>query len=140
MGLILMALFFVAMFFILGGIFKILAWLAPVLIVLAVIINYRTVINYGKTLWSLLRRNPLMGILGVVLTVIAFPVVSAYLFGRSLFDRKLRRLEQDYTRRKQGEFVDYEEIVEDDDHLELPELKRRQPRSRDDDYIDWEKP
>ena len=81
----------VALFFLARAVFTVLAWIAPVLLVLSLIINYRTVLNFGKWLWQLIRRSPLMGILAVILVVVGFPVVAAFLFGKSFIDRRMRQ-------------------------------------------------
>lgn len=139
MGIVMMVVFFVFLFFILGGLFRILAWAAPVLLILALLINYRTVINFARSIIRLLVNNLLWGILAIVLVVLGFPLVAGYLFVRSLLDRKVRKLEKDYLRRKKGEFIEYEE-VDEKDRLDLPNLP---PQSRDseyDDLFDEEKP
>ena len=137
-GLFVMVLVLIAVFFILQGVFKILSWIAPVLLILAVIINYRTVVNYGVTIVRLLRTRTLLGILAIILTVIGFPVVAAYLFGRALLDRKVRRLTQEYEQRREDQYVDYEDLTERSDRLELPNLERRKTDSSD--YEDFLKP
>ncbi len=112
----------VALFFMARVVYWALAWIAPVLLVLTLIINYRTVLNFGKWLWQLLTRSPLMGILAIILIVIGFPVVAAFLFGKSFIDRRMRQYMEE-----QGmidEYVEYEEVP-DDDPLELPQLDKR---------------
>ena len=122
---------------ILQGVFRILSWIAPLLFVLAVLINYRTVIGYGRTLLRLLKEQTLFGILAVILTVIGFPVVVAYLFGRSLVDRRIRLLGREYEKRREGEYVEYEDVTEDSDKLELPDFERRRERRSDyEDFLD----
>lgn len=112
----------VALFFLARAVFTVLAWIAPVLLVLALIINYRTVLNFGKWLWELLLRSPLMGILAILLTFVGFPVVAAFLFGKSFIDRRMRQYMEE-----QGmidEYVEYEEVP-DEDPLSLPQLDKR---------------
>ncbi len=111
----------VALFFLARAVFSVLAWIAPVLLLLALIINYRTVVNFGKWLWELLLRSPLMGVLAILLTFVGFPVVAAFLFGKSFIDRRMRRYMQE-----QGmidEYIDYEEVP-DENPLTLPELDK----------------
>ncbi len=136
MGLIFMILFFVMLFFIARGIFTLLAWAAPVLIVLALIINYRTVLGYLKYLWNLLRRRPLMGILGIVLTGIGFPIVSGFLLGKAVLDKRIQSFQQQMQRHYEGELVDYQEVTEDAEILELeapPPVEK--PRNTYDDFF-----
>jgi len=120
--------FFILLFFMMRGIFTILAWAAPFLLIAALLINYRTIINFGKWLYRLITRNPIVGIVAVILCVFGFPVVAGFLFGKSLLDRKVRSLLDE--RNPQDEFVDYEEIS--NESLELKQLERREARERND--------
>ena len=82
-----------------------------------------------KWLWSLLSGSPLMGVLAVVLTVIGFPVVAAFLFGKALVDRRMKSYMEE--RGMIDEYVDYEIVEEEDpDPLTLPTLEERERRSR----------
>jgi hypothetical protein len=140
MGLIIVILFFVALFFIARGIFNILAWAAPVLIVAAVLINYKTVLGFLKYLWDLLRRNPLMGILGVILTIIGFPIVCGFLFGKAILDRRIDRYQKAIQRHREGELIDYEDVTEREvrsDVLELDPLSAKEdPKNTYDDFFE----
>lgn len=120
--------FFVLLFFMMRGIFTILAWAAPFLLIAAVLINYQTIINFGKWMYRLLRRNPIVGIVAVVLSVLGFPVLSGFLFGKSLLDRKMRLLLEEQN--AQDEFVEYEELS--NEPLELKQLERRESQERSD--------
>ena len=119
--------FFILLYFMMRGIFTILAWAAPFLLIAAVLINYKTIINFGKWLYRLIRGNPIVGIVAVVLCVFGFPVVSGFLFGKSLLDRKMRLLLEEQEPR--DEFIDYEEIS--NDPLKLKQLERREDQERD---------
>ena len=114
--------FLILLFFMMRGIFTILAWAAPFLLLAAVLINYHTIINFGKWLYRLIRGNPIVGIVAVVLCVFGFPVVSGFLFGKSLLDRKMRLLLEAQT--EKHEFTEYEEIS--NEPLELKQLERRE--------------
>jgi hypothetical protein len=128
----------ILLFFLAKGIFNLLQLVAPVLIILTLLINYRTVVNFLKYMLNLLRRNPLVGIVGVVLCVIGFPILSGVLFFKSIFDRKVRKLEKEYHKQKEGEFVEYEEVIRDNDEetIELPPLEKRGRDSATDPYKD----
>ena len=120
--------FFILLFFMMRGIFTILAWAAPFLLIAAVLINYRTIINFGKWLYRLIRGNPIVGIVAVVLCVFGFPVVAGFLFGKSLLDRKMKLLLEEQN--PQDEFIDYEEIY--NEPLELKQLERRENKEKSD--------
>jgi hypothetical protein len=130
-GFAFMVVIFVTLFFLAKGIFTVLSWVAPVLIAGALIINYKTVLNFIKYMWALLKRNPLGGILGIVLSVIGFPILSGVLFGKAILDRKVKKLSEAYRAREEGEFVEFEEIIKDDVELHLPPIEKS-PRARND--------
>jgi len=130
--------FLVLLFFIAKGLFKILTIAAPVLIVLALIINYKTVVNYLRFVLGLLKRNVLSGIITILLSIVGFPILSGILFGKSILDRKVRKLQQAHEVREQGELVDYEEVIrpEREDHLNLPPLEKQKQEAKDNPYKD----
>jgi len=130
-GILLMVFIFVALYFIAKSIFTLLSWLAPVLLIGTAIINYKVLTGYGKWLFNLLKKNPLFGILAIIMTVVGFPVVAGFLFAKALLYRKADQMKQEYETQTQGELIDYEEIEEDTIvPLELPPIKRTQPKVR----------
>jgi hypothetical protein len=120
-GLLLMALIFVGLFMLAGFIFRILAYLAPALIILALILDYKVVLNYGKWLINTVKRNPVLGIAAIVLTVIGFPLVSAFLAGKAFLTRSAKKGRRQQEGETPGEYIDFEEVEEEP--LELPELR-----------------
>lgn len=137
MGLIMVILFFVLLFFIAKGIFQILALAAPVLIILALIINYRTVLGFLRFIWDLLRKRPLVGVLAILLSIVGFPVVCGFLFGKSIFDRRIRRIQKEVKYRREGKLIDYEDVTEDAEVLELETLpNKRESKNMYDDFFE----
>ena len=128
----------VLIFFIAKGIFKLLYFAAPVLFLLALIINYRTVVNFFRWLFGLFRKSILTGIIAVVLAIVGYPVVSGILFGKAILDRKLRKLQQAHQAQRQGEFVEYEEVIkpELERPLDLPPMEKPKPTPKDNPYKD----
>jgi len=135
-GVIFMILLLVGLFFIAKGIFTILMWASPFLLAGALIVNYKTVLNYLKFLLSLFQRNILAGIIAIVLSVIGFPVLSGVLFGKALFDRKIRRLHQAHQNQVAGEFVEYEEVIkpQQKETLDLPPMEKSEAEKKDNKY------
>lgn len=130
-----MILFFVGMFYIVGGIWKLLTWAAPVLLLIALILDYKTVLNYGKWLLSLVRRNPLTGIGAIILSVILYPLVFTYLLARAYLSKKIRKMQSDYETRQQGEYTEFEVIEERPLEIDNPPVRRtteEPPRPRTD--------
>ncbi len=123
MAALVMIVFFVAMFYIVGGIMKLLAWAAPILLIVACIFDYNTVLNYGKWLISMVKRNPLMGIGAILLSIIAYPLVFTYLLARAYLTKKIKGMQADYETRQEGEYTDFE--VVDEKPLEINSPPRR---------------
>lgn len=138
LGFVLMVAVFVALFFIAKGVFTLLAWAAPVLIIAALLIHYRTILNYLKFILSLLQRNPLGGILGIILSVVGFPILAGVLFGKSILDRKVKRLRQAYEAQERPEFTEYEEVIrpEREQRIELPPLEPKPRDTKNNQYED----
>jgi len=137
-GFAFMVLLFLGLFFIAKGVFNVLGWIAPVLIILALLINYRTVLNYLKFMLALLQRNPVGGIIGILLSFFGFPILAGVLFGKSILDRKVKKLNDAYRAEKEGEFVEFEEIIKPnrETKLDLPPLEKQAPIKKDNQYED----
>lgn len=131
-GLLIFVVVLVALFMLARFVFRILAFLSPALIIAALILDYKTVTGFGKWLIDQVRSNPLLGIAAIVLTVLGFPLVSAFLAGKALLTRNVRKAREEQEQQQRGEYIDFEEL--DDQPLELPELsemKRREEERRE---------
>ena len=117
------------LFWVAKSILKLLAIAAPVILLAAVIINYRVVLGYGKWLLEAFKRNPLFGALAALFTFIGFPLVSVFLLIRAVTSKGL----QNSFSQKKGEFIKYEEVQED--FLDISELKEHKKKI-DNDYND----
>lgn len=116
----------IALFWIARTVFQLLAFAAPIFLIITLVLDHKVVLNYGKWLWQLLQSNTLMGIVATILTVFGFPVVCFFLFGRVILSRKIRKMEEDYQREQLGEVAEYEIIEEEVEsaELELPPLEK----------------
>jgi hypothetical protein len=135
-GFIFLVLLLIGLFFLAKSIFTLLAWASPVLILGALILSPKTILNYLKFVLTLLHRNPLAGIIAIVLSVIGFPVLSGVLFGKAILDRKIRRLHGAHEASQAAEYVDYEEVImpEKKDMLDLPPIEKQQAEKKDNRY------
>ena len=123
-GVLTMVLVFVGLFYIGIGITKLLAMIAPILLVVTAVIDYKVILNYGKWLLNLLRKDVLMGIGGILLTVFGFPFIAAFLFVKALLYRKVKKMNQAFEEKTEGEFLEYEELEEKaPSPLELPTIE-----------------
>lgn len=121
------------LFWLAKSIFTILAWIAPALLIAAVIIDYQSVIGYGKWLLHNLRYRTLNGIIYTLLTIVGFPVVSFFLFGKALLKKKMKTLEKAQVQQREGIYTEYEIMEENKQTLELPPIEK-QKKQADSDY------
>lgn len=111
----------IAVFFIARGIFWLLSLVAPILLIAAAIIDHKVIVNYAKWLVDLTKRNILVGLAAIILSIIGYPVVFALLLGRALMNRKLKDMESQERIHRDGELVDYEELESKPSPVELPD-------------------
>lgn len=137
-GFLVLIAFIAGIFFIAKGLFKLLYIAAPVLIILALLINYRTVVNFFKWLFGLFKRSILTGIIASILTIIGYPIVCGLLFGKSILDRKIRKLQEAHRAAREGELVDYEEVIKPrrEEKFELPPIEKPTPTPKENPYKD----
>jgi hypothetical protein len=133
-GVIFLVFALMAVFWLARGIFTILAWLAPILLIATLIIDYRIILNYGKWILHQLKTNTLVGVGMSLLTVLGFPIVSFFLFGKALLKRKMKSLESSYRAERAESYSDFEIVDEDVPTLELPPLERKREKTSYDDY------
>lgn len=133
---ILMGVFFlVTLFFVARFIFRILYFLSPIFLIAALVIDHKVVLNYGKWLIKLVKQNAVMGIGAILMSVFGFPLVSVYLLGRALFNKRIKEAEQAFEVQTKGEVVEFEEL--DSEPLKLRELEEETPkRKADNEYED----
>jgi small-conductance mechanosensitive channel len=135
-GFIFLMLILVGLFFIAKGAFRILTFAAPVFLLLALIINYRTILGYFKFILSLLQRSTLTGIIAILLSIIGFPVLSGILFGKAIVDRRIRKFRKLHEANESPEFSEYEEVIKPShkEDLELPPIEKSQTEKKDNRY------
>ena len=134
-GILLLVAFFVAIFFIMRGVFFVLQWVAPALLVAAFIIDRRVIIDYVKWLGRKVKSNPLFGIGAILFTIFGYMLVFPYLFAKTVFKKKLKEVHRQYEIQEEGEFIDYEEVSDEPSGsipLELPRLERRERKKQND--------
>ena len=127
MSMVITVLFFIALFYVAQFVFKILWAISPILFIAALIIDFRGVMNFGKWLINVGKKNLMTGIVAVLLCIIAFPLVALFLLGKALFKRKLKDAQGKYQEAddipKDAEYIDYEEVVEEEPRMELPPIR-----------------
>jgi len=139
-GLLSLALFMMLAFFLFKGIFWILNLVAPVLFIATLIMDYTVVTDFVKFLSKLVKESPLMGILAIVVSLVAYPFTAGFLFFKMLMRRAIKKVQQPRQQtNSNGEpvndlddegYADYEEI----ETLELPEIEVKKAETRNNDY------
>lgn len=135
LGMVLLVFGFIALWFIAKSVFSILAVAAPFLIIGALLVNHKTVINYGRFVWDMLFRNWIVGIALILLTIFGFPVVSGFLFAKSFLDRKVGKMVKEQEKQIRGEYVEYEDVTEEEEKLELPPIEKEKKQNEYDDFF-----
>jgi len=106
--------FFIAFFVLAYYLFiKMVVWLyyaTPILLIIALIINHKHVFKYFGNLLLQVKRDPVSGVLRLIVRILALPFVSLWLILSGYFFRKMTAFEQK-QRPKEDEYTDYE-IVE----------------------------
>jgi len=134
LGLLVFVLILVGLFWIARIFFTLLYYASPFLLLATLFLDRKVILNYIQWLSGLVKRNALLGILAIVLSLVGFPVVSGYLFVRALLNWRLRKMEKEVESRQRGEYVDFEEL-QSPDELDLDPPSRAE-RRRDEDERD----
>lgn len=87
-----------------------LAFVAPVLLIAAMVLNIKTIRNFGKYLVQITRVKPLFGFSLILLSIIAFPVTCLILFLRSRSQWVKRKKANDEATSDGSEYIDYIEL------------------------------
>lgn len=126
--LLILAVFFTALFFLAKGIFWLLSIVAPILLIITLILDYTVVTEFLKFIWKLLKDNTLIGILAVFLVVFGYAFVAGYLFFKALGKRTVKKVFEK-ARSEENVFTEYEEVKEEENFLELPPLPKKQSQA-----------
>lgn len=101
-------------YYLLQGLYYLLLWAAPALLILALIVNWRVYPDTIKNWLKTMETSPLSALLSLALVVLVFPFFSLYLFLKALGYRRIaqfrRQFEEAETPREEEEFVDFEEL------------------------------
>jgi hypothetical protein len=129
----------VALWFILKGLYKILFWASPALIVLALIVNWRAVRDTLKNWLHTMETNPVVGLLNAALAVLLFPFFTLYLFVKALGYNKIEQMQREFgqAQRAEEEFVEFEELestlkggAKAEEPLERQTLPEKEPEQK----------
>ena len=124
----------VAAYYILKGLFALMFWAAPVLFLLAILINWKSVADTGRNYLRLLESNPVGGLLLGALSVVGFPVLALYLFLKAVGANSTRPAGTPFGNPPQNpepedQFVDFEEL-ESRQKNKPPVVPDKEPRDK----------
>ncbi len=107
-----LALLIFGAYYAIKGLYYVLYWAAPALVVLTLIINWRVIPDTLKNWLKTLETNPVSGLVLAAFAVLAFPFFTLWLFLKALGYRKLEKMKREYGSYEppKDEFVDFEEI------------------------------
>lgn len=136
-GIVVGVLFILGLFYFLKFLFNLLWILLPVLLIVTAVIDYKVFLSYGKWIVRLFQRNWVAGAVAGFLSVAGAPVVTLFLLGKALFQKKVKEAKTAHEEQVQGEYVEFEEM--ESETLELPQLEpkkqqQQQPSTDEDDY------
>lgn len=141
-GLIMLVIGLALAYFILTGLFKLLFILSPILLIAGIAIDPKGALSLGKSIINISKKNPLIPIGVILLSAINFPVIpgviaalgGGFLLSKYFVKKKIKKVfnqHVDQGVQETEEFVEYEEVSDDDDFLKLPPLDTKaEPQSK----------
>jgi predicted membrane protein len=127
-----LVLFLLLMYYFVTGLFTLLNWAFPVLLIGALLLDYTVVTDYGKFIFKLLKENILFGLIAILFTIIGYPAVAGYLFFKAWARRSLKKVvgKMESERNKYDEYEEIKPIKEEDDFIILPKIEKPQEVKR----------
>ncbi len=135
----------ILVYLVIKGIFTLLFWLSPILFIAGVAIDPNGALAMGNSLVNLSKKNPLIPLAIVILSALWFPLVpgilgalaGGFLLTKALVKKKIKKVFNQHIPQKESEeFVEYEDVTEDESFLELPEIEKeiKQGKQRGNEY------
>jgi len=142
-SIIMLALGLLLAYMVVKGVFTLLFWLSPILLVAGVTIDPKGALNISKSFLNLSKKNPLIPIGIVILSALWFPVVpgvigaltGSFLLSKYFVKKKIKKVFNQHTPQENPEgseeFVEYEEINEEENFLTLPQVEpKKEPQTK----------
>jgi hypothetical protein len=112
-GILFLAVFFIAMYYIIKGFLYVLYTLAPLMVIAVLILDYKLLLNHFKKLIQRTAKEPISGGLWLIVNILGLPFVAAWLLIVALLNKKTKQFQQQANARKEAEYTSYEIIEED---------------------------
>ncbi|MFT6337141.1 MAG: hypothetical protein ACJATI_003903 [Halioglobus sp.] len=148
-SLIMLTLGLILAYMVIKGVFTLLFWLSPVLLIAGVAVDPKGALNIGKSFITLSKKNPLIPIGIVILSALWFPVIpgvmgaltGGFLVAKYFVKKKIKKVFNQHTPQESSEesqeFVDYEEVNEEEDFLNLPPVEpKAEPQKKSNNEYD----
>jgi len=138
-ALIMLTVGLILAYLVVKGIFTLLFWLSPILLIAGIAIDPKGAMKLGKSLVNLSKKNPLIPIGVVILSALWFPVVpgilgalaGGFLLTKALVKKKIKKVFNLHIPKEEKEvFVEYEDVTEDESFLELPEVNKEPEKAK----------
>lgn len=148
-SIIMLAIGLLLAYMVLKGVFTLLFWLSPILLVAGVAADPKGALNIAKSFIKLSKNNPLIPLGIVILSALWFPVVpgiigalaGGFLLAKYMVKKKIKKVINQHAPQESSEeseeFVDYEEVNEEEDFLNLPPAEpKAEPQTRSNNEYD----
>ena len=117
-GIAFLVLLLGGLFFVFQGVYLILMYLSPVLLVAALLLDHKVILSYGQWLLKKFKSNFIGGVSWTLISLFGFPFVSALLCFRAYISYRSDSISQD-ANDPQGEYIEYEIVEEEEDSIEI---------------------
>lgn len=125
LSIIFLVAIFIGLYYLATGIFKILSFLTPVMLIAALVIDHRVVVNYGKWLVNTLRTNFVMGLGAILLMVFGYPIIAGYLLMKAFLSKKMESVQSEFQERSRERYSDFEEVTSDPTEVDYEDLSEK---------------
>ncbi|WP_353481079.1 hypothetical protein [Haliscomenobacter sp.] len=130
-GVAVIVTFLVGLFMLARFVFTLMYYLSPIMLIAALIIDYRVVLDYLKWVRNTFRRDNISGVLIGIVSIIGFPILSAYFLANALLKKQVKKVKTAYERQRDGDLVEYEELETDFP----PRIRKEEKSIKDDDLV-----
>lgn len=140
-SLLLVAAVIAVLFYVIKGLVSLLYMVAPFLLIAALLINHKVVLNYANQLVETFKVDILKGVIGVLVLVFGYPLVFAWLLVKALFMNKLEKAQRNFGQNLNQDFQGNLFNMFNNFNQRSSQQKNYQQRStknNDDEWADYE--
>jgi hypothetical protein len=130
-GIAVIVIFLAGLFMMARMVFRLLYFLTPLMLIAALIINYKVVTGYINWVVRMFKRDAIAGVVISVLSILGLPVLSAFFLMKAITGKQAKKLQDEAKRQGDSDLVEYEEL-ENDFPLRWP---TRDKKTNEDDFV-----